>query len=244
MEVHRTPAKVGGNATTTPVGPSPPDNRAPHGNSPAYSHQTLDSQETPNGPAGNNRSSIIHSHQNAYQPILSSLHTLASTAHSNTIDSGQSQGSGRQVTPSTIQPVPSATEVTSVDSVAVQAHSNADPCPLEQQKADKCATRATRGRPKKNPVPRQVELLQRLSHIYADRHAAMGIRTSGTSDQQAIDVEIYEQQREQQNANRLEEANRINEKFRQERARSIADSKARLVEVRRQAEDERDHYGN
>ena len=34
------------------------------------------------------------------------------------------------------------------------------------------------------------------------------------------------------------------EQFRQDRARMIAESEARLVEVRRQAEEERAHYGN
>ena len=77
-------------------------------------------------------------------------------------------------TPAPVQPVASATDVPSVDSVAVQGHSNAVPLHAEQQQVDRCATRATRGRPKKNPVQSQVDFPQGPSQIPADRHAAKG----------------------------------------------------------------------
>ena len=60
----------------------------------------------------------------------------------------------------------------------------------------------------------------------------------------AIAVENYELQRKPRMANRLEEDDRMYELFRQERARMIADPELRLVEVRRQAEDDRAHYMN
>ena len=54
VEAHRTPAKEGGNATTTSVGPSHHADRASHTNSPPHSYfppyhqQTADPQEPPN----------------------------------------------------------------------------------------------------------------------------------------------------------------------------------------------------
>ena len=61
---------------------------------------------------------------------------------------------------------------------------------------------------------------------------------------QKINVEDYEEQRKRRNTSRLEEDDRMFEQFRQERARMIAESEVRLVEVRRQAEDERAHNMN
>ena len=54
---------------------------------------------------------------------------------------------------------------------------------------------------------------------------------------QPIDVENYEEQRNRRIASALEEDDRMFEQFRQERARMVAVSDARLVEVRRQADD-------
>ena len=195
MEVHLTPAKGGCNATTTSVGPAPNADRAPHANSPPHGNfpfhcqQTADTQQLPNASAGSSRSPTIHSHQYAYQPIPYPLNTLPSTAHSNTIHSRHSPSSNRPPILAPVQPVVSTTDVTSVDSVAVQGHSNADPLQAEQQQADRCATRAAMGTPKKNSVQRQVEFPQRLSPISADRHAATGVGTSGASAMQPIDVE-------------------------------------------------------
>ena len=61
---------------------------------------------------------------------------------------------------------------------------------------------------------------------------------------QPIDVENYEEQRKRGIARRLEEDDRMFEHFRQERARRAAESEARLAEVRRQADAEREHYVN
>ena len=59
-----------------------------------------------------------------------------------------------------------------------------------------------------------------------------------------LDVDNYEEQRNRRIANRLEYDDRNYEQFRQERARMITDSEAGLVQVRRQAEQERAHYVN
>ena len=56
--------------------------------------------------------------------------------------------------------------------------------------------------------------------------------------QQVIDVAQYEEQRKRRLACRLEEDDRMYEQFRQEGGRMIAQSDARLLEVRRQAEEE------
>ena len=67
----------------------------------------------------------------------------------------------------------------------------------------------------------------------------MGVGTNGITMQQAIDVEDYEEQRKQRLARHLEEDDRMYEHLRRERARMIAESDARLLEVRRQPEDQR-----
>ena len=56
---------------------------------------------------------------------------------------------------------------------------------------------------------------------------------------QAIDVENYEDQRKRRIASRLEGDDQMYEQFREQRARMIAESDARLLEVRLQAEEER-----
>ena len=61
---------------------------------------------------------------------------------------------------------------------------------------------------------------------------------------QKINVEDYEEQRKRRNTSRLEEDDRIFEQFPQEGARIVPESDARLVEVQRQAEDERAHNLN
>ena len=133
VEQHRTPAKGGGNAATTSVGPSPRAasaphaNSPPHGNLPAHPQQTADTQQPPNALAGGNRSPTIRSHQYAYEPIPFPLNTLPPTAHSNTIPSRHSPGSSRPPTPNPVQPVASTTDVRTVDSVAVQCHSHQNP---------------------------------------------------------------------------------------------------------------------
>ena len=119
--------------------------------------------------------------------------------------------------------------------MAVRGYSHPNPVSIEHQQPDKCATRPTRGRPKKNPAQRQVEFPQGKSPIPADRHAMLGVGTSGASAMQPIDVENYEEQRNRGIARRLEEDDRMFEQFRQERARMAAESEARLAEVRRQA---------
>ena len=72
----------------------------------------------------------------------------------------------------------------------------------------------------------------------------MGVGTTGASAMQGIDVENFEEQRKRRIANRLEEDDRMYEQFRQERARMIAESVARLGELRWQAEKERAHNVN
>ena len=72
----------------------------------------------------------------------------------------------------------------------------------------------------------------------------MGVETSGNRMQQAIDVDDYEEHRRRGIASRLEEDDRLYEQFRQERARLVAESDARLLEVRRQAEQERARYAD
>ena len=169
------------------------------------------------------------------------LNTLPPTAHSNTIHSRHYPGSNRPPTPNPVQAAASTTDVTSVDSVAVRGYSHPKPVSIEHQRPDKCATRPTRGRPKKNPAQRQVKFPQVLSPIPPDRHAALGVGTSGASLMQPIDVENYEEQRKRGIARRLEEDDRMFEQFRQERARMAAESEARLAKVRRQANAEREH---
>ena len=59
---------------------------------------------------------------------------------------------------------------------------------------------------------------------------------------QPINVEQYEEQRKRRIADRLQEDNLMYVQFQQERARLIAESEARLVEVRSQAEKDRLRY--
>ena len=63
-------------------------------------------------------------------------------------------------------------------------------------------------------------------------------------DEQAIHVEDYEEQRRRRIASRYEEDDCIYEQFREEGARMIPESDARLQEVRRQAEEERLRYAD
>ena len=82
VEEHRTPAKGGGNAATTSVGPSPRADRGPHanflphGNFPCHSPQTADTQQQPNAPEGSGPSPTIHSHEYAQKPIHYPLNTI------------------------------------------------------------------------------------------------------------------------------------------------------------------------
>ena len=117
---------------------------------------------------------------------------------------------------------------------------------LDEQQAVRPATRAARGksRPSKAPSKVQVLIPQGLSPIPRRRHGAVAVRTSGTSVQQAIDVEDYEEQRKRRIAWHLEEDDRIYEQFSHERARMVDESNARLLEVRRQAEQERVRYAD
>ena len=61
---------------------------------------------------------------------------------------------------------------------------------------------------------------------------------------QPIKVLQYEEQRKRGIAYRLHEYKRMFEQFQQVRARMIAESEARLVEVRRQAEEDRQRYAD
>ena len=139
--------------------------------------------------------------------------------------------------------MPSTKDVTSIDSMAVQGYSNIEPFHYEHQKSDRCTTRAPSEWTKKNEKQRQVEFPEGRSPIPADRNAAMGGwdewsfchaidrcgKLGGTSEKRIT--------------SRLED-DRIFKQFRQERARMVAESEARLLEVRRQAEQERPHYRN
>ena len=62
------------------------------------------------------------------------------------------------------------------------------------------------------------------------------------SEREAINFQEYERQRKRGMEFRLEEHDRMLEHFRQERARMIAESEARLLEVRRQAEQDWTHF--
>ena len=93
------------------------------------------------------------------------------------------------------------------------------------------------GSPDTDPPQIQVQIPQGLSQIPRSRHGAVGVATSGTSAKQAIAVEDQEEQRKGRVACRLDEDDIMYEHFRQERARMIRESAARLLEVRRQAEE-------
>ena len=143
VEVHRNPAKGGGNAVPTLVCPSPRADRALH-NKPSpnahpspYSSQSAEKQEA-----------------TAY----------ATAAHSNTTHSHHSPGSSRPGTPATLQNMASTTDATSVDSVAMQGDPRANVYFDEQQ--SKCmATRAPTGRPRRTAAQRQVDFPQGLLPI-------------------------------------------------------------------------------
>lgn len=77
---------------------------------------------------------------------------------------------------------------------------------------------------------------QGISAISLSRLSAPGRGTSGTSTQQLIGAEQYEEQRKRLNANWVEEAERMFVQFRQERLRMIEEFAARLLNVGRQAE--------
>ena len=62
------------------------------------------------------------------------------------------------------------------------------------------------------------------------------------SAMQPIKVEEYEKQRKRGIADRVQEHDRMYEQLRQERARMITESEVRMVEVRRQAEQDRLRY--
>ena len=62
------------------------------------------------------------------------------------------------------------------------------------------------------------------------------------STPEAIDLEYYEQQSKQRLARHFEEEDRMDEHLRRQRARMIAESDARLLEMRRQMEQERARY--
>ena len=143
-----------------------------------------------------------------------------------------------------MQPVASTTDATSVDSLAIRVNRHPDALLEEQQQAEGAADRAPRGRPIKAPAQRRVEFPHGLFPIPAGRHGSVGVGTSGTSMQQAVDVENYEEQRKRRIASRLEGHDQMYEQFRQKRARMIAESDSRLVEARGQAEDERARYAD
>ena len=65
----------------------------------------------------------------------------------------------------------------------------------------------------------------------------MGGGTSGTSRKQSIDVANYEEQRNLRIASRVEEYDKMYEKFSLQRARMIAESDALLLVLRWQAEE-------
>ena len=241
MEVHFTPAKGRGNITTTTLAArSSNANHSAHANRSPHANQAT--AKPLNAPAANERSPIIHSHQYVNQPIAQPLTTLPANAHSNTIHSRRSPGSSRPHTPTPVQTVASTTDETSVDSVAIRVSRHPDALLVEQQQLEEVAVRAPRERRKKAPARRQVEFPPGLFTIHAGRHVAMGVGTSGTTIQQAIDVGDYEEQRRRRSASRLEQDDRMYEQFWQERARMIAELDARLLEVGGQAEEERARY--
>ena len=90
-----------------------------------------------------------------------------------------------------------------------------------------------RGRPKSSKAPPQMqaEYPEGMSPIRLSRQGAVGSGTSATSEQQAIDVEQYEEEGKRRNARRLKKDERMFQQFRQERARMIAESQARLLDM-------------
>ena len=153
VEVHRTPAKGGGNAVPTVVGPSPHGDRAPHNNPSPNAHRPPHSQQPPE------------------QQVAEAY---PATAHSNTIRPRHSPGSSQNPTAALVQRVASTTDATSVDSVAVQGNPRANVYFEEQQKKD-VAARPARGRPRKTAAQSQVEFPQGLSPIPSDRRVASGV---------------------------------------------------------------------
>ena len=208
VEVQRTPAKGGGNAVPTSVGPSPHGDRAPHNNPSPNAHRPPHSQQPPEQQA-------VEAHPTA--------------AHPNIIRPRHSPGSSQNPTAAPVQRVASTTDATSVDSLAVQGNARAN---FEEQQRKDVVARPARGRPRKTPAQRQVDFPTGLSPIPSERRVAPGVGPSGTSAMQPINVEQYEEQRKRRIADRLQEDDRMYEQFRQERARLIAESETRLVEVR------------
>ena len=164
MEVHFIPAKGGGNTTATTLAVrSPNANSSLHAN--RSPHAIPASAQPHNTHPVNERSSIIHSQQYAYKPIAQPLNTFRASAHSHSLPSRRSPGSGRPPTPAPVQTVASPTDATCVDSVSIQVTQHPDVFMEEQQQPEEVATRALRGRPRKAPVQRKVECPQGLSPI-------------------------------------------------------------------------------
>ena len=94
----------------------------------------------------------------------------------------------------------------------------------------------------KAPKRVQIEFPNGISPIHPNRQAAVGVGTSGTPIQQAIDVEQYEEQLKRRTERLLEEDVKMFQQVRQERARMSAEADARLLGVRTQGEKERARY--
>ena len=117
-----------------------------------------------------------------------------------------------------MQAVASTTNVGSLDSFT--AMENPHPVALVSEEHQGSPTaRAPRGKSKsrKGPLPVQTEFPNGISPIHPSRQGAAGVGTIGSSTQEAISVEQYEEQRKRRNERRLEEDYRMFEQFRQER---------------------------
>ena len=77
---------------------------------------------------------------------------------------------------------------------------------------------------------------QSLYSITFSRQSAAGTKTSWMSTREAIDLECYEEQSKERPARHLEEDDRMYEHLRREQARNIAESDARLLELRMQVD--------
>ena len=122
---------------------------------------------------------------------------------------------------------------------------NPHPVPfIDEEQQHRAAAREARGNSRFKNAPQQmrVQFPKGISPIPSSRQGAVGVITSGTTIKQAMAIENYEEHRKRRIACLLEEDDMMYEHFPQERARIIPESDARLLEVRRQSEEERARY--
>ena len=205
-QVRNSPAKGGSSTTATNlVARSPYANRSPHG------HQQLNA----------------HSH-------TADIHSAA-VRHSPTPNRPATPTPNRPPTPTPnrqppVQTVSWNTDAARVKTATLRTNTHTVPFLDEEQKL-RAATGAPTGKSAPRKALQQVQFLQGLYPFSLSKQGAAGALPSGTSRPEAIDLQDFEVQRKRRLACRLEEDDRMYAHLRQQRARIIPESDARLMEV-------------